>query len=79
MPEDIAEVKLTCNDSKLGIAYLLKEAGLVNSTSEAFRMLDQGAVRIDGERVSDRGLEIAVKTAHVFQVGKRKFAKVLLS
>jgi tyrosyl-tRNA synthetase len=79
MPEEIAEVRVTCRDGKLGIAYLLKEAGLVTSTSEAFRMLGQGAVRIDGERVDDRGLELTAGTRHVFQVGKRKFARVLLS
>jgi tyrosyl-tRNA synthetase len=79
MPEDIAEVSVTCKGGKLGIAYLLKEAGLVNSTSEAFRMIDQGAVRADGERIDNRSLEIVAGTKTVFQVGKRKFARVSLS
>jgi len=52
---------------------------LVSSTSEAFRMIKQGAVRIDGERVEDRSLEIAAGTTSVFQVGKRKFARVSLT
>ncbi len=79
MPEEIAEVVVASKDGSLGIAYLLKEADLVNSTSEAFRMIKQGAVRIDGERVEDRGLEIQAGTSHIFQVGKRKFARVQLS
>jgi tyrosyl-tRNA synthetase len=79
MPEDIAEVSVTCKDGKLGIAYLLKEAGLVNSTSEAFRMIDQGAVRADGERIDNHSLEFAAGTKAVFQVGKRKFARVSLA
>jgi tyrosyl-tRNA synthetase len=79
MPEEIAEVRVTSIGGKLGIASLLREAGLVSSNSEAFRMIQQGAVRLDGERVSDRGLEISAGTAHVYQVGKRKFAKVMLA
>jgi tyrosyl-tRNA synthetase len=79
MPEEIAEIAVASKDGSLGIAYLLKEADLVNSTSEAFRMIKQGAVRIDGERVEDRGLEIQAGTSHIFQVGKRKFARVQLS
>jgi len=58
---------------------VLKEAGLVSSTSEAFRMIKQGAVRVDGERVEDRGTEVAAGTCHIYQVGKRKFAKVTLT
>lgn len=79
MPEDIAEVHVASKDGRLGIASLLKEAGLVSSNSEAFRLIQQGAVRIDGDRVADRGLELPAGSAHVFQVGKRKFAKVLLT
>jgi tyrosyl-tRNA synthetase len=79
MPEDIAERSVASQDGKLGIAHLLKEAGLVGSTSEAFRMIKQGAVRVDGERIEDRGLEFAAGTCHVYQVGKRKFARVTLT
>lgn len=79
VPDEIAEVRVKSKDGKLGIASLLKEAGLVRSNSEAFRMIQQGAVRLDGERVDDRGLEISAGTTHVYQVGKRKFAKVVLA
>ena len=78
MPDDIEEVSVPSQDGALGIAHLLKQAGLVSSTSEAFRMIQQGAVRIDGERVADRGLELKAGTTHVYQVGKRKFARVTL-
>jgi len=57
----------------------LKAAGLVSSTSDAFRMIKQGAVRIDAERVTDRALEIKAGTTAVFQVGKRRFARVSLT
>ena len=76
MPEEIPEVSVRGADGKLGIAHLLREAGLVASNTEAFRMIKQGAVKIDGERVDDRSLEIAAGTAQVYQVGKRKFARV---
>jgi tyrosyl-tRNA synthetase len=76
MPDEIREVSLAGQDGQLGIAYLLKGAGLVSSTSEAFRMIDQGAVRVDGQRVEDRSLQIAAGSNNVYQVGKRKFARV---
>ena len=76
MPEDMPEVSLPASDGVLGIAHLLKDAGLVSSTSEAFRMIKQGAVKIDGERVEDRGRQIGIGSTHVYQVGKRKFARV---
>ena len=79
MPEEIEEISVHSKDGGLGIAHLLKEAGLVASTSEAFRMIKQGAVRIDGERIEDKGLSVVAGTAHVYQVGKRKFAKVHLT
>ena len=79
MPDEISELELTSKDGKLGIAHLLKDAGLVSSTSDAFRMIKQGAVRIDGERVEDRSLEIVSGTTSIFQVGKRRFARVSLT
>jgi tyrosyl-tRNA synthetase len=79
LPDEIPETALDSRDGKLGLAHLLKSAGLVSSTSEAFRMIKQGAVRIDGERVEDRGLEIEAGSTHVYQVGKRKFARVTLT
>jgi tyrosyl-tRNA synthetase len=79
MPEDIREISLVCADGVMGIAHLLKAAGLVDSTSDAFRMIKQGAVRIDGERIEDRNCALAAGSNHVYQVGKRKFAKVQLT
>lgn len=76
MPEDIEEKTVVAQDGAMGIAHLLKEVGLVSSTSEALRMIKQGAVKIDGERVEDLKLQIKAGTQHVYQVGKRKFAKV---
>ena len=79
MPDKIPEQTLPSQEGRLGLAHLLRGAGLVSSTSEAFRMIKQGAVRIDGDRVEDRGLEIEAGSTHVFQVGKRKFARVTLT
>jgi tyrosyl-tRNA synthetase len=76
MPDDMPELTLDSEDGVLGIASLLKGASLTGSTSEAFRMLKQGAVRIDGERVEDKSLTIKSGATHVFQVGKRRFARV---
>ncbi|MCW9024963.1 MAG: tyrosine--tRNA ligase [Gammaproteobacteria bacterium] len=78
MPDDIPEKELATQDGKLAIANLLQQAGLTQSTSEALRMIKQGAVKIDGEKVSDNKLEIVAGSTHVFQVGKRRFAKVTL-
>jgi tyrosyl-tRNA synthetase len=76
LPEDMPDVTLQAEDGQLGIASLLKNAGLVSSTSEAFRMIRQGAVRCDGERIEDRNLSIVPGNTHVIQVGKRRFARV---
>ncbi len=72
MPEDMPELTF---EGEMGLANLLKEAGLVASTSEANRMVQQGGVKIDGEKVEDAKLVIKASTA-VYQVGKRKFARV---
>jgi len=79
MPDQIAEVALDSQDGQLGIAHLLKGAGLVSSTSEAFRMIKQGAVKIDGQRVDDRALQIVAGSSNVYQVGKRRFARVSIT
>lgn len=76
LPDDIEEKTLQAEGGQYGIANLLKDAGLTDSTSEAIRMIKQGAVKIDGEKVSDPKLEVPVGSEHVYQVGKRKFAKV---
>ena len=75
VPEEIAEVALS--GAPLGIAQLLKSAGLAPSTSEANRLIDGGGVRIDSSAVSDKGLKLEAGT-YVVQVGKRKFARVTL-
>jgi len=79
MPDDMPEVSLEAGADGLPIANLLKEAGLVNSTSDAMRMIKQGAVKIDGERVEDRGLVCEQGSTHIYQVGKRRFARVTLT
>ncbi len=76
MPDEIPELTLASNNGRLGLAHLLKMAGLVSSTSEAFRMIKQGAVRIDGVRVEDRSLEIDAGSTSIYQVGKRRFSRV---
>jgi tyrosyl-tRNA synthetase len=79
MPDKIDEVSVSSQDGSLGIAHLLKEAGLVSSTSEAFRMIKQGAVKIDGERIEDKSLQISAGSTSVYQVGKRRFSRVSLT
>jgi len=76
MPEVIPEVTVMAQRQGLPIANLLKDAGLVKSTSDALRLIDQGGVRIDGERVEDKGLSLQTGSVHVFQVGKRRFIRV---
>ena len=71
------QLTLAAGTDGLPIANLLKQAGLVNSTSEALRMIKQGAVRLDGEKVIDRGLRVPADAEHVWQVGKKRFARVL--
>ena len=79
LPDDIAELTISCDGAAMPIANLLKEAGLVDSTSEAIRMIKQGAVKLNGEsKVDDSKLEVAKGTVAIYQVGKRKFAKVSL-
>jgi tyrosyl-tRNA synthetase len=76
IPDEMEELELKADGAGYGIANLLKDAGLTESTSEAIRMIKQGAVKIDGEKVSDPKLDIPVGSQHVYQVGKRKFARV---
>jgi tyrosyl-tRNA synthetase len=76
IPDDLAEIQLEAKAEGLPIAQLLKLAGLVPSTSEALRQIAGGGVRLDGEKVSDKGLALVKGTSVVVQVGKRKFARV---
>lgn len=77
LPDDLAEITLTVSDKTLPVVQLLKQAALVKSTSEALRMIKQGAVKIDGEKL-DVPQDIATGETHIWQVGKRRFAKVSL-
>ena len=79
IPDEIAETSLTLEQNEIGIATVLKQAGLTSSTSESFRMIQQGAVRIDGEKVTDKGLTLVRGAVFVAQVGKRKFARITLA
>jgi tyrosyl-tRNA synthetase len=76
LPDDMPEFKLKIGSDGLAIANLLKEAGLVSSTSEALRMIGQGAVKIDGEKLEDSKMMAVLGSQHIYQVGKRKFARV---
>jgi len=78
VPDDLPLKVIPVDGTGLRLANLLKEAGLAASTSEANRKIDEGAVRIDGERVTDRALMLRAGSEHVFQVGTRRFARVRL-
>ena len=76
LPDDMPELTITTENGEIAIANLLKQAGLVASTSDAFRMIKQGAAKIDSEKITERGLVIKAGTTAVYQVGKRKFARI---
>lgn len=76
LPDDIPEITVEAPGGALPLANVLKQAALTSSTSDAHRMVKQGAVRVDGQRVEDSRLEIAAGSIHVYQVGKRKVAKI---
>ncbi|MEN1727976.1 MAG: tyrosine--tRNA ligase [Pseudomonadota bacterium] len=79
MPEEIEKKSLPAGPEGLGVAAALTACGLTASNSEAFRMIQQGAVKIDGEKVSDRSLMLQAGFEGVLQVGKRRFARLILS
>jgi tyrosyl-tRNA synthetase len=76
LPDDIPEVQLQVGEEGIAIANLLKEAGLVSSTSDAHRMTKQGAVKVNGEKLADSRQIISAGSEQIYQVGKRRFAKV---
>src|SRR4030095_14732223 len=78
-PSDMPEVTLAAGDAGLPIAQLAKQAGLVEATSAALRLIAQRGLKGDGEVVADKGLSFARGTTVVVQAGKRKFARVTLS
>lgn len=79
MPDEIPEVTVPSVDGGVQISSVLKQAGLTASTSEAIRMIDQGGVKLDGEKVTDKSLRLDVGVVAVIQVGKRKFARVTIA
>ena len=79
LPEVIDEMQIKIDSGSYGITNLLKDTGLTTSTSEAIRMINQGAVKIDGEKISDPKLLLEIGSQHVYQVGKRKFIRVILT
>ena len=76
MPDEMPEFEMVPEGGKIAIANLLKDAGLVGSTSDAYRMIKQGAAKIDGEKITDRNLVITSGSCAIYQVGKRKFSRV---
>ena len=78
LPDDMPEIEIELDKDVIGIAALLKQSGLTEGTSDSFRMIKQGAVKLDGEKVSDRGLELTRGSVVVAQVGKRKFKRITL-
>ncbi len=79
IPDDLPELVLTVEGTSIGIAQLLKQSNLVASTSEAFRAIEQGGIKIDGVKVTDKGLAFEKGSVLVAQVGKRKFARITLN
>jgi len=78
MPDEIPEVRIGVVQDGLGLPQVLKESGLTTSTSEAIRLVKQGGVKMDGGKLDNPGLVLSAGESHVFQVGKRKFARVTL-
>jgi len=79
IPDDLTEVSIAAPEGSLPLAQVLKQAGLVASTSEALRMIEQGGVRVDSQKIDDKGQKLFAGAVVVIQVGKRKFARVTLS
>ena len=78
IPDDIEEVSLIVSEGSIPLANLLKDFEMTSSTSEAIRMIKQGAVRIDEKKITDTKYKISSGTSAVYQVGKRKFKKITL-
>jgi tyrosyl-tRNA synthetase len=76
LPDDMPEINVSAPNGHIVVPQLLKQAGLVEGTSEAMRMIQQGAVKLDGERISDKSAIVKAGTVVVAQVGKRKYARI---
>jgi tyrosyl-tRNA synthetase len=79
MPDDMLEKSLSAEKEGISISQLLKQTGLTASTTEALRMIEQGGVKLNGERISDKTIKLGRGQTAVVQVGKRKFARVIIS
>ena len=79
LPDDMPEIHVAAPSGSMVVPQLLKQAGLVEGTSEAMRMIQQGAVKLDGERINDKSAVVRAGTVVVAQVGKRKFARITVS
>jgi tyrosyl-tRNA synthetase len=78
IPDNLAEIRVAAGEKGVLITQLLKAGGLVASTAEALRLLEQGGVRVDGEKILEKNLLITGKKTVILQVGKRRFAKIVL-
>ena len=78
LPEDIPDFQVAAEGGAVGLVQILKQTGLTASTSEGMRMIGQGGVRVDGEKIADKSLQLSRGTTAILQVGKRKFARVTL-
>ncbi len=79
IPDEMPEASIVLDGTTIGVATMLMQAGLTSSTSESFRMIKQGAVKLDGEKVDDKGLNLDKGRVVVAQVGKRKFTRISLN
>ena len=79
LPSKINEINITYNKNSTTLPRILKDSGLVASTSEAIRLIKQGAIRIDGETILNAKIEISQKSSNIYQVGKRKFIKIKIT
>ena len=79
LPDDMPEISVAAPERRIAVPQLLKQAGLVEGTSEAMRMIQQGAVKLDGERVNDKSAVVEAGRVVVAQVGKRKFARITVN
>jgi tyrosyl-tRNA synthetase len=78
LPDDMPEINVSAPEGSIVVPQLLKQAGLVDGTSEAMRMILQGAVKLDGVRINDKSVMVKAGTTVVAQVGKRKFARITI-
>ena len=79
LPEEVEEISLVIEGSSMTLPRVLKESSMVKSTSEAIRLIEQGAVKVEGEKVLKKDFPLSKGTAYLLQVGKRKIANILLS